>query len=189
MASIDSFLAACRAALTEQDPPRVVEALLQAWLADAGWLRDAMGLGAHESSDSAQYLFLHQSTDLTVLHATLPPLLRSPPHNHLAWAVVGMYEGRESHVFYRREGNVLTETGSRELVAPGVLSLGAEVIHSIANPDRAPSKALHVYGGTLTNPARSIWNPASMAEEPFQLSAITRYERELTLAAGGASDE
>jgi predicted metal-dependent enzyme (double-stranded beta helix superfamily) len=90
-----------------------------------------------------------------------------------------MYEGAEKNTFYRLEGHRLLETGEQTATAPEVLTLASDVIHSIANPLSQPSRALHVYGGTLANPSRSLWNPRSFAQEPFQLSALMKYEQEM----------
>lgn len=137
--------------------------------------------GAPESLGikTAQYLFLHQSPDLTVVQVIVPGYLRSAPHNHLVWAVIGMYEGCESNTFYRRETGHLVATGVVDLVAPGVIDLAPDVIHSIANPCKELSLALHVYGGPLANPARSLWHPVTLQEEPFQLATLSSYEEAL----------
>jgi len=77
----------------------------------------------------------------------------------------------------------LEEYERRQVTVPAVISLTANAIHSIANPDLRPSRALHVYGGDLANPTRSIWSPVSMKGEPFKLPAVARSERNLAMVA------
>jgi len=77
----------------------------------------------------------------------------------------------------------LEQCKRRQVTVPAVISLTSNAIYSVANPDLRPSRALHVYGGDLANPTRSIWNPVSMESEPFELPAVARYERNLAMVA------
>jgi len=77
----------------------------------------------------------------------------------------------------------LEEYERKQVTVPAVISLTAKAIHSIANPELRPSRALHGYGGDLANPTRSIWNPLSMKGEPFKLPAVARYKRNLAMVA------
>ncbi len=173
------FIEACRSAQRSADPSLEVERLMSQALAKPKVMAAALGAGEPASGHSADYVFLHQSAELTVLKVAMPGKLRSPPHNHFTWAVVGMYAGEEDNVFYRREGSRIVESGRRRLVAPQAMRLARDTIHGIANPLPRPSHALHVYGASLANPARSLWNPFTLEEEPFQVPAMLAYEREL----------
>jgi predicted metal-dependent enzyme (double-stranded beta helix superfamily) len=68
------------------------------------------------------------------------------------------------------------------------MALAADTIHHIRNPLAECPHALHVYGGNLVNPARSLWNPSTLDEERFELSALARYERERTRNAGSGGN-
>ena len=62
--------------------------------------------------------------------------------------------------------------------------LEREIIHGIFNPSSDWSYALHVYGGKLDNPRRSLWNPFTLKEEPFRLSTFLACEKEMMLRKG-----
>ena len=73
------------------------------------------------------------------------------PHNHLLWAVIGVYTGREDNVFWRRirdrrDGKV-EAASARALCVGDAEPLGRDVIHSVTNPIPRLTGAIHVYGG------------------------------------------
>ncbi len=179
MFDLSRFVEACSSALRASDPSAEVMDLMAQTVSDPKAMEAALGSGEARDRHSAEYVFLHQSPELTVLKVTMPGKLVSPPHNHLTWAVVGMYRGEEENVFYRREGARIAETGRRRLRAPQAMLIDAQAIHGIANPVEQTSHALHVYGASLANPARSLWNPFTLDEEPFSVPAMLAYERQL----------
>jgi predicted metal-dependent enzyme (double-stranded beta helix superfamily) len=105
---------------------------------------------------------------------------KSPPHNHLVWAVIGVYKGQENNVFYQRKDEIISEVGRQECHASAVITLPADKIHRIENPLPHRSCSLQVYGGALNNPARSLWNPATLQEGQFVFDTFIQYEREMT---------
>jgi predicted metal-dependent enzyme (double-stranded beta helix superfamily) len=162
------------------DPLLIVSEIVSSAIKHPESIDIVLGPGNPDENETAQYQFLHQSPELTILRAIMPEHLKSPPHNHLVWAVIGIYRGSENNVFYRRNGDRIEEVGHHNLVAPEVTALDADVIHGISNPLAQRSYALHVYGGALANPARSVWNPFDFSEESFQLTALLKYEREMS---------
>lgn len=124
-------------------------------------------------------LVIFQSPDLTVLKAAVPAKFKSPPHNHTMWAVIGVYDGQENNAFYRRSSEGLETAGGKELQVADVLVLGTDAIHAIENPLEHTSYAIHVYGGDLPNAQRSMWNPATLKEEPLEYQSMMRYARQL----------
>ena len=58
-------------------------------------------------------------------------------------------------------------TGSRDAEAGDVLMLGSQAIHSVSNPTRQWTAALHVYGGDFFNEARTQWGTIDGPGEPF----------------------
>ena len=173
---MDAFVESCLNATRFPDPQERVHRLLEELISEPAKVRSVLGEIQPDHSRSAQYQFLYQSSELTVLHVVTPGLFRSPPHNHLAWVVVGMYEGAERHTFYRRVGDRLVQESVKDTFAPQLIVLDPDAIHGIANPLATPSRGLHVYGGTLANPARSLWNPFTLQEQPFELAELSRYE-------------
>ncbi|HVN91435.1 MAG TPA: hypothetical protein VMT61_16595 [Candidatus Binataceae bacterium] len=125
-----------------------------------------------------------RSPNLTVLRAMTPPHYKTPPHNHNMWAVIGTCDGQEDNFFYRRGTQSLEKAGEKQLKQGDVVVLGAEVIHAIANPLERASYAIHVYGGDLLNFAnRSVWNPFTFDEHPYEMKLVSDYARELMNAA------
>jgi len=179
MFTVPAFIDAVRSSIASPDPAESVFRLLSEAISQPAAVDAALQAEGLVTPDRPQYAVLHQSADLTVLHVVLPGGLEGPPHNHLAWVAIGMMRGREESIQYRRSGAGLVETGRQELRAPGVMVLPADAIHRIRNPLAERSHALHVYGGSLANPARSLWNPFTMREERFDIAALERYEQEM----------
>jgi predicted metal-dependent enzyme (double-stranded beta helix superfamily) len=159
---LDNFIDRCRRALGESLPAVAVRELLDQALARPGELEDAFGPPTH-----AELAPLFASAQLTVLRLIWAPGMELPPHDHRMWAVIGIYGGQEDNCFYRRSGDGLTASGGKSLLRRDTLVLGTDVIHSVANPDRRHfTGSIHVYGGDFLNQPRSLWDPATMVEEP-----------------------
>ena len=45
---------------------------------------------------------LYSAADLTMLNVIWGPRMTIMPHNHLMWAVIGIYTGRGANIFRRR---------------------------------------------------------------------------------------
>jgi predicted metal-dependent enzyme (double-stranded beta helix superfamily) len=157
---LDRFLDACIEAAGDADPLERVRQLLQVAVAEPN-------LGAALPASREDETLLHASAKLTVYSLRLTPRIQYPPHDHRMIAVIGLYEGVETNCFYRREGPGLVRTTVRESRAPEVFVLPSDTIHSVANPGRIHSRAIHVYLGPLTRIARSVWTPDGIEERPF----------------------
>ena len=112
---------------------------------------------------------LHRSPGLTILHIVWPPSFTSTPHNHLLWAEIGVYSGREDNIFWRRTPDAkwpIGTIGGASLCAGSCLSLEHDVIHSVTNPLDRVTAGLHVYGGPLSAGApRSVWDGETLMEK------------------------
>ncbi len=118
-------------------------------------------------TESPMMTVWHRSDELTVLHIVWPPDVDLFAHDHNMWAVIGIYGGREDR-FYRRldNGRIEPHTG-KTLLQKDVVSLGADVVHSVANPTRDWTAALHVYGGEFFTTPRTMWSKSTY--EPMAL--------------------
>lgn len=177
MFNIESFVKACQG-----QPPSAVKELLVEALRDPESIKEALagiGGGKNVSEGSMGDLMIYRASDLTILKAAVPAKFKSPPHNHLMWAVIGVYDGQENNYFYRRSGNSLETAGGKQLKPSDVLVLGEDAIHAIENPLDRTLYAIHVYGGDLPAAPRRMWNPSTLQEEPFEYQAMMRYAREL----------
>jgi len=90
----------------------------------------------------------------------------TPIHDHLTWAMVGVYEGEERESLFRRidDGSNtkvarLERAGERTNGRGHITVLGRAGIHRIDNLSHAPSLSIHVYGIDIGNAERHSYNP------------------------------
>ena len=122
---------------------------------------------------------LHRSSDLTVLNVQWPAGMVLMPHDHRMWAVIGIYNGREDNILWRRlpgGAGRIEAAGAKSLGEGEALALGPDVIHSVLNPLGRVTGALHVYGGDFFAVERSEWDPEDLSEKPYDLDkAMARF--------------
>ena len=162
MFDVDRFIAECRAALTESSPELAIEEVLERAVAAPGEVEAVLGT-PHVGDISA----LHHSADLTIMNVVWVPGMAAPPHNHHMWALIGLYGGQEDNTFYRREGDGVRAAGGKTLVVRETALLGREIIHSVTNPLRTFTGAIHIYGGDFIRTPRSDWETGQ--ERPFDM--------------------
>ncbi len=126
----------------------------------------------------------HRSDELTVLHIVWPPSVDLFAHDHSMWATIGIYGGGEDNRFYKRlaDGRVEPHTG-RSLFRKDVVALGPDVVHSVANPTREWTAALHVYGGDFYATPRTMWDKQTLEPSPLDTDFI---KQQLEAAAARA---
>lgn len=157
----ETYVSECQAARTTADPVSAVRMVVGSAIADGDAIDAALGAALTGEEEA-----LFSSADLTVLRILWPGGVRTSPHDHRMWAVIGVYRGEELNRFYERTPNGLKECGDRA-VGPGeVLVLDRATIHSVENPHRELTAALHVYGGDILGIDRSAWGPDGR-EVPF----------------------
>jgi predicted metal-dependent enzyme (double-stranded beta helix superfamily) len=125
----------------------------------------ALGELVHEARDDE--VLLHASATLTIYHITLSPGLQYPPHDHLLDALIGIYRGRETNFIYPLAEGRLQRPDRQDAVAPAVVHLPADAVHSVANTGAARSGALHVYLGDLLQTKRRMWRFAGGEPQAF----------------------
>lgn len=125
----------------------------------------ALGRLIHEEDDDE--VLLHASDALTIYHITLTPGLQYPPHNHLMDALIGIYLGSETNFFYAGSDGRLQISQTRNVIAPAVVHLRPDAVHSVANTGSQRSGALHVYLGNLPQTRRQMWRFAGERPEAF----------------------
>jgi predicted metal-dependent enzyme (double-stranded beta helix superfamily) len=168
MFDTDSLVSDLHTAIKESDPRRAVRELMIRTLEKPTPVQKSLGkkLGGLET--------IYNSEDLTVLNVIWAPGMKLYPHDHRMWAVIGIYGGVEDNTLYRRGPERIVASGGRELRESEVLSLGADAIHAVANPERRFTGAIHVYGGDFINQPRSQWDPDTLAEQPYNLDQVRR---------------
>jgi predicted metal-dependent enzyme (double-stranded beta helix superfamily) len=168
MFDIDTLVAECDEALSEPEPRRAVREVLIRTLEKPGAVAEVLG------RPTAGMEILHSSAELTVVNVIWAPEMTIYPHDHRMWAVIGIYGGAEDNTLYRRGPERLQAAGGRSLRDRDVLALGPEAIHSVTNPERRYTGAIHVYGGDFVNQPRSQWDPDTLMEQPYDLEQVKR---------------
>ena len=146
--------------------PAVIEVLTRAVADPAGVLA---GLGEPRQAGLEG---LHRSDELTILNVVWAPLMVLLPHDHNMWASIGIYTGREDNIVWQRKGASIEATGAASLSEKQVFPLPETGIHSVINPIRRLTGAIHVYGGDFFAPGRSEWDPETLAQRPFDVEAL-----------------
>jgi predicted metal-dependent enzyme (double-stranded beta helix superfamily) len=169
MFDLDRFIADCRGALTESAPQLAVKELVDRAVSRPADVEKTLG-----TPEWAGIGTLHRSPELTILNIVWAPCMSLYPHDHRMWAVIGLYGGREDNLFYRRTPEGLARAGGKELEAADAILLGKTVIHSVTNPLRQFTGAIHVYGGDFFGVPRSEWNPETLRERPYDVERAKR---------------
>lgn len=166
----DDFVAQCLAAVRSDDRPQaMVKDIVDRAVSDPA----AISQEVRPVTDSPMMTIWHRSAELTALHIVWPPDVDLFAHDHNMWAVIGIYGGREDNSFYRRleDGRIQPHTGKTYL-ASDVVSLGPDVVHSVANPTREWTAALHVYGGEFFTTPRTMWDKDTLDPVPLDVDFI-----------------
>ncbi|MBI3860063.1 MAG: cysteine dioxygenase family protein [Thaumarchaeota archaeon] len=96
------------------------------------------------------------------------PRQTTPIHDHLTWAMVGLYEGDERESIFRRlDDGSDPRTARLQMVSERVnkqghiTTLGSAGIHRIDNVSPSPSRSIHVYGNDIGNAERHSYDPTT----------------------------
>jgi predicted metal-dependent enzyme (double-stranded beta helix superfamily) len=144
------------------DDPHAIGARLRGLLAEDDWLAPE-----HRVPDLRQYRqhLLHVSPcrRLSIVALVWLPGQSTPVHDHVAWCIVGVYEGRERETRYRAiEGrgpryleavdSIDARPGHVEVIIPTV-----EDIHAVTAVGEGPTISIHVYGADIERLGSSIY--------------------------------
>jgi predicted metal-dependent enzyme (double-stranded beta helix superfamily) len=177
MFDLDGFIAECRAAVTLDPSHKSVREIVARAVSEPTAV--IAGLGAPTRAELQK---LYSSAELTILNVIWGPGMTIMPHNHLMWAVIGIYTGREDNIFWRRlagqDGGRIEAAGAKSLAERDVEPLGRDIIHTVTNPLPRFTGAIHVYGGDFFAASRSEWDPETLLEQPFDIEKNLRlFER------------
>jgi predicted metal-dependent enzyme (double-stranded beta helix superfamily) len=167
MFDLDRFVADCHSAGAADGCRGVLEVVADAVASPADVLK------VFGEPRRAGVQVLHRSDELTVLNLVWGPRMCQLPHDHRMWAVIGIYTGREDNIFWRRPagapGGRIEAAGARALSDREALPLGHDIIHSVINPIKRLTAAIHVYGGDFFVVPRSEWDPEHLVEQPYDV--------------------
>jgi predicted metal-dependent enzyme (double-stranded beta helix superfamily) len=111
---------------------------------------------------------LHMPEDerLSIIAAVWLPGQTTPIHDHLTWALVGVYEGEEREALFRRTDDgsdskfaKLTKVSERVNKKGHVSVLGSKGIHRVDNLASEPARSIHVYGRDIGSAERHSYDP------------------------------
>jgi predicted metal-dependent enzyme (double-stranded beta helix superfamily) len=168
MFDLDRFIADCRTAVSLDATHKSVREIVARAVSEPAAVIAEVGAPAR-----AEVQNLHNSAELTILNVIWGPGMTIMPHNHLMWAVIGIYTGREDNIFWRRlpgqDGGRIEAAGAKSLGEQDVEPLGRDIIHTVTNPLPRLTGAIHVYGGDFFAASRSEWDPETLLERPFDM--------------------
>ena len=165
--NLDRFIDDVRRANRESDSQRAVHEVLARTVSEPARVLAELG-----EPRAAGLQTLHHADDLTILNVIWAPLMLLLPHNHNMWASIGIYTGREDNIIWERKSSVVKAVRAASLSEKEVFRLPEDAIHSVSNPIRRLTGAIHVYGGDFfVTTGRSEWDPETLSERPFDLEA------------------
>ena len=171
MFDLDRFISDCRDAVRTNPTHMAAAEVVRRAMSDPGAILAALG-----PPTGPGIAPLYQSAEITIVNLTWAPSLTIPPHNHEMWAVIGILDGREDNIFWRRikdhpEG-LIEAAGARALSTGDVCPMGPDIIHSVTNPIPRMTAALHVYGGDFFEAERSEWEPEELSEQRIDIETV-----------------
>ena len=166
----EQFIADCREAIASDPSHKAVREVVARAVSDSAAV--LKGLGAPTKGGVHK---IYHSNALTIVNVVWAPYMTILPHNHRMWAVIGVYSGREDNIFWRRvahsDGSRVEAAGAKALSERDAEPLGRDIIHSVVNPIRRWTGAIHVYGGDFFAVSRSEWDPERLVERPYDIVA------------------
>lgn len=158
---IERFVADCVAANAESDAQNAVNEVLARAVSKPNAVLAALG-----DPQKAGLKVLLSSPTLTIFAATWTPQMNLMPHDHLMWANIGIYTGREDNIFWKRTSDGIKAFGADALFVKDTAVLPEDALHSVTNPLQRFTGGIHIYGGDFFDTTRSQWNPETLEEEP-----------------------
>ncbi len=181
MFDLDRFIEDCRAAVRSDQTHKAAREVVERAVFDPAGV--IAGIGEPRRAEVQK---LYHASDLTILNVVWGPYMTIRPHNHLMWAVIGIYTGRENNVFWRRipeaPGGGIEAAGAKSLGERDVEPLGRDIIHTVTNPLPRLTGAIHVYGGDFFATPRSEWDAETLREAPFDVQTTMRLFEEANAA-------
>jgi len=159
-------------------PEAIIERLrapFAAFLKRDGWLPAPCRVPI--PGKAASYALLRSKDPEYVLFSMVLPVGESTKvHNHLAWGLIGLWQGRQFEVQYHRvddganpEYAELAET-NRQTLAPGEITRllpPLDDVHIITTLSDVPSISIHLLGNDLGRIPRQLFYPEEKRAETF----------------------
>jgi len=171
MLNLDHFVGDCLSAVRADPTHKSVAEVVKRAMSDPSAVITALG----EPTKSG-ITPLYKGPELTILNLVWKPSMTVMPHNHEMWAVIGIYNGREDNIFWRRikddPAGHIEAAGAHALSTGDVMPMGKDIIHSVTNPIPKFTAAIHVYGGDFFEAERSEWDAENLNEQPYDMEKV-----------------
>ena len=177
--AVRAFVALVRAQLDALPVMEALDALRPDFahlLADPAWLPPAFRAPAEQSGMGggiATWL-IYRAGDggLSLFSLVVPPGSATPVHDHLAWGLVGLYEGtQDEEVFAADQHAGPLRLIERNQLMPGdfyVLAPPEGDIHRVATTSAGPSVSIHLLGNDTGCIWRHTYTPEDGATRAFR---------------------
>ena len=156
-----------RSSGTESEVLRKARPLMAKLLASPGSVPDG-AFAPRKDRFAMNLIYMPKDRLFSVNGAVWLPGQTTPIHDHLTWAMVGLFEGEERESIYRRTDDranprlARLELATERINAPGhITTLGEAGIHRIDNVTSSPSRSIHVYGIDIGNADRHSYDPVT----------------------------
>lgn len=156
----DRFVEDCIKAHKEADATSAVREVLARAVSDHHSVLAGLGDPTMAGLD-----VLLSSPTLTIFAASWTPQMNLLPHDHMMWALIGIYTGREDNILWRRNADGIEAYAANCLFEGDVATLQTDVIHSVTNPLLRFTGGIHIYGGDFFGTSRHQWDPDTLLEE------------------------
>jgi predicted metal-dependent enzyme (double-stranded beta helix superfamily) len=149
-------------------------------LADREWLPVKLRLPAEKSGMGGGIgtWLIYRSADrsLSLSSLVVVPEAVTPVHDHLAWGLVGLYEGQQEERVYRQLRSTSEGHCELEQVSLNQLKVGdfyellppENDIHSVKTTSQIPSVSLHLLGRDIGCVWRHSFDPEHNTMRPFR---------------------
>jgi predicted metal-dependent enzyme (double-stranded beta helix superfamily) len=177
-ARIRDFVAAVRTRIHDAASPRdactAIEPLFTGLLADRNWLPERYTQPAHESGMGGGIgqwlLFRAADRSLSLFSLVVPPGAMTPVHDHLAWGLVGLYDGNQDEEFYRPGAGRL-ELARRRPLSPGdfyALLPPQDDVHRVRTKSAVTSVSIHLLANDTGCVLRHTYDETTGEARPFR---------------------
>ena len=167
-----------------RDEAERVDALRPAFaalLAADGWLPESCAQPDEASrmgGGIGQYaLYRAEDGSLCLFSLVVPVGAETPVHDHLAWGIVGVYQGAQDETVYRRlddgrdADRAALEVSKRQTLKRGecyALLPPVDDIHFVKTISQVPSISIHLLANDTACVWRHLFDPASGTVTPFR---------------------
>jgi predicted metal-dependent enzyme (double-stranded beta helix superfamily) len=113
-------------------------------------------------------LHMPQDKEYSIIGGVWKPGQTTPIHNHLTWALIGVYDGQEREALFRRTDDgsnpkfaKLEKVSERTNKKGHVTVLGHTGIHRVDNLTEKTVTSIHVYGRDIGHTERHSYDPVT----------------------------